>query len=106
MPYLASKKRRAELADALKPVKLADGAEFNYVICHLADRFVGEHGLQYHTLEEIKGAIFGAVAEFHDRVVRPYEDIKRRENGDVFRRCEKELSARWGAILTRRRAQS
>jgi hypothetical protein len=81
MPYLPSPERRA----ALEPdLPVADGAELNYVIARLVDRFVHDHGISYHTLEEIDGALGLSQHEFRRCVVAPYETLKRSQNGGVY----------------------
>jgi hypothetical protein len=81
MPYLREPHRRANLAAGGQP---QDGAELNFVISTLVDRFIEQHGLTYHTLEEIDGALGLAQFEFRRRIVAPYEDRKLTQNGDVF----------------------
>ena len=39
---------------------------------------------KYQQLAEVLGALESTKQEFYDRVVRPYEDKKIKENGDVF----------------------
>ena len=82
MPYLKDWSRRAELAK--DQPKLENGAEFNFVISYLADEFIERHGLSYHTLEEIIGALEAAKQEFLHRVVDPYEAMAANRNGDVY----------------------
>jgi len=93
MPYLGDVKRRMELDPALGPDEpwggLAssaphDGAELNYVICRLADAFIHDHGLSYHVLEEVIGALECAKQEIVRRIIGPYEALKMEQNGDVF----------------------
>lgn len=81
MPYLADKTRRLWLQSGGLP---DDGAELNYLVSYLADKFVQTHGLSYHTLEEIVGALESAKAEFQRRIVGPYEEIKLRDSGEVY----------------------
>jgi len=87
MPYLLDLTKRANIdqdVDFLRPANMT-GAELNYTICALLNDFVSGEGrtLQYARIESAKGAVMGAVQEFHDRVVRPYEDRKAAENGDL-----------------------
>lgn len=91
MPYLASKQRRRELDAGARPV---DGAELNYCISRLADGFVADHGLAYHTLEEIVGAMESAKAEFQRRIVGPYEETKLKDHGEVYEEAAWQLTAR------------
>ena len=82
MPYLREPHRRSDLAAGGQP---QDGAELNFVISTLVDRFIQQHGLSYHTLEEIDWRARGlAQHEFRRRIVGPYEDMKCSQNGDVY----------------------
>lgn len=81
MPYLSDPARR----EALEPeLDIQSGAELNFVIARLVDRFVHDHELSYHTLEEIDGALGLAQHEFRRRVVARYEDEKCAANGEVY----------------------
>ena len=91
MPYLADKQRRDQLESCGAP---DDGAELNYIISRMVDFYVERHGLNYHVLEEIVGALESAKAEFQRRVVGPYEKLKLQENGEVFRFCAQQIAAR------------
>lgn len=91
MPYLPDVDRRDALDSGEAP---QDGAELNYVISRHVDRFIESHGLSYHTLEEIDGCLGLAQHEFRRRVVKPYEDMKWMDNGEVFTFAYAELMAR------------
>lgn len=88
MPYLSSGVRRAALEPQMRP---QDGAELNYVICRLIDRYIADAGLRYPTLQAIDGALDLAKAEFQRRVVEPYEQMKLFDNGEVFIHAYPEL---------------
>ena len=96
MPYLASDDRRATLDAGAVP---QDGAELNYVIARLVDRFIGAHGLSYHTLEEIDGALGLSQHEFRRRIVADYEDLKAEHNGEVFTFAIGALDSLWEGYL-------
>jgi hypothetical protein len=40
--------------------------------------------LRYQTIAEVLGAIEGVKLDFIERVVKPYEEQKRKDNGDVW----------------------
>lgn len=95
MPYLRDLARRLSLTPRVRRpycaknvdpdmAPPAEGAELNFLISDLVDEFIERHGLSYHTLEEIDGALGLAQHEFRRRVVGPYEDLKIEENGEVF----------------------
>jgi hypothetical protein len=41
-------------------------------------------GKNYQTVNDIVGALEGAKMEFYRRAAAPYEDLKIKENGDVY----------------------
>ena len=80
MPYI-DPAARARLAEGGEP---ADAGELNYTLTQLVLRYLAAHGLAYHTINDILGALEGAKLEFYRRVAAPYEEDKRAENGDVY----------------------
>lgn len=70
----------------LLPAKMTPG-ELNWAITMLIQEYV-KHSHQgaicYATINDIMGALEGAKQEFYRRVAAPYEDIKAKENGDVY----------------------
>lgn len=80
MPYIKDEARQALAAGAPS----TNPGELNYIFCRLAQEYVQVKGLSYQTLNDVMGAFTGALAEFRRRIVDPYENRKRFENGDVF----------------------
>lgn len=80
MPYL-EKGIRASLNDGRKAQK---GGELNYQISKLLNDFVAMKGMSYATVNEAIGAVECAKMEFYARVARPYEELKAKQNGEVF----------------------
>lgn len=61
-----------------------DAGELNYILTRVALRYVKAKGeTRYQHINDVLGAFDGATREFYRCVAAPYEDIKRRENGDV-----------------------
>ena len=58
--------------------------ELNYAFSIIAADYVKRNGLNYQNINDVKGALQGALAEFDRRVTSPYEDQKIAENGDVY----------------------
>jgi hypothetical protein len=57
----------------------------NYLITQLINRYLGDHDpVRYQTINDIVGALEGAKMELYRRVAVPFEDLKRKENGDVY----------------------
>lgn len=80
MPYL-NMGIRASLDEGRKAQK---GGELNYQISTLLNNFVAMKGLSYATLNETIGAIECAKLEFYARVARPYEELKAKQNGEIY----------------------
>ena len=81
MPYITQPTRAYVNAhDPCSP------GELNYAITRLISKYLvrrpGCH--TYSDLNDVLGALEGAKLEFVRRVVVPYEDRKRAENGDVY----------------------
>jgi hypothetical protein len=87
MPYIKTSDRPAKhpLTFSGKSKEVATTAgELNYQFTMLLKAYMEKKGLSYQTLNDIEGALSCCSKEFYDRVVRPYERKKRKENGDVW----------------------
>ena len=80
MPYI-DKKRREELDLKFDP---KTAGELNYVITNQLVNYIFLNGESYQTFNDIMGALEGAKLEIYRRQISPYEDVKARENGDVY----------------------
>ena len=79
MPYI-TQEARAELT-----IRMAKTTgELNYMLTRLVFDYLDTQGLSYQTINDINGALMGALTEFNRRVTAPYEDKKIAENGDVY----------------------
>lgn len=59
--------------------------QLNYFITHYCNAYIKEHGgVSYERLNEVIGVLECAKQELYRRVVVPYEEDKRLENGDVY----------------------
>ena len=83
MPYLPDQ-RKADLAGGLVPT--LTGGDLNYILTQACVEClpVDPDRYTYELLNTIMGALESAKQEFYRRVVVPYENKKRRENGDVY----------------------
>lgn len=79
MPYITQDRRTALVWDD----KLSIG-DVNFLITNQLQEYLEQEGLSYKTLNEIIGVLECAKQEFYRRVVVPYEDKKKEENGDVY----------------------
>lgn len=88
MPYI-KQERRAELllgSDSDEAVGyMRTPGELNYLITRLCnDYLVSAVVPGYSAYNDVIGALECAKQEFYRRIVAPYEDIKIKENGDVY----------------------
>ena len=89
MPYITQQDR--DRIDALglhclviEPDAIQNGGDLNYAITTLCAEYIRNHGLRYHNISDVVGALEGAKQEFFRKVVNPYEEIKENENGGVY----------------------
>lgn len=84
MPYI--KKHEKKLLDELSLVSeaVSTPGRLNYCITRLCITYLDTFGEKYLTINEIIGALECAKQEFYRRIAIPYEDIKIKENGDVY----------------------
>lgn len=80
MPYI--KDYRDDLIDLFK--KPSDAGELNFVLTSICDRYLKDEGKNYGHINEVIGVLECAKLEFYRRIAAPYEDVKIKENGDVY----------------------
>jgi hypothetical protein len=86
MPYI-DKGRRLLLQPSTEvggDKEVTSAGELNYMITMLCLDYLKQTGYSYSTLNSIVGALECAKQEFYRRAAVPYEDIKMRQNGDVY----------------------
>ena len=84
MPYI-KESARVRLSHMLDyDTYPADAGELNYIITTIVQKYFQHNGGRYQQINDVVGALEGAKLEFYARVVRPYEDSKILENGDVM----------------------
>lgn len=86
MPYIAQEDR-AQLDpthNMHEDGMPATGGELNYQITRLCQAYMALHGERYEHYNAVIGALECCKLEFYARAVRPYEDTKIEQNGDVF----------------------
>ena len=81
MPYIKSELRSEIL---LSPEAIVNAGELNYYIYSLINHFIDKKGKSYATINEVIGALECAKLELYRRIAAPYEDIKIKENGEVY----------------------
>lgn len=62
--------------------------QLNYAVTRLCERYRGEKGDSYSTFNAIIGALECAKQEFYRMVVSPYEEVKREQNGTVYKQVK------------------
>jgi len=89
MPYIEFDKRMSfdveiqALANGLMQDGYVDAGELNYAITRLI-QLVTPSALRYSHIATVSGVLQNVYSEWYRRVVVPYEDEKRRRNGDVY----------------------
>lgn len=85
MPYIR-KEYRKPIDVVLSNIThhLDTSGDLNYAITRLILNYVEKSGECYAIYNSIIGALESVKAEFYRRKVAPYEEQKRKENGDVF----------------------
>jgi hypothetical protein len=90
MPYINPEQKKKLVVEYTKHNTMDLGIEFpdnpgelNYVITMLIKNYFNNKPC-YQSINDIVGALEGAKLEFYRRVAAPYEDLKIKENGDVY----------------------
>jgi hypothetical protein len=80
MPYILEEYRQGVLKR-----KPETAGELNYFITYHIQRYLGDRLRQdYTAYNEVIGVLESVKLEFYRRVVVPYEEQKRFDNGDVY----------------------
>lgn len=80
MPYL-SKEKKDQLLLGKHP---ETSGELNFLLTQTVQKYLRQKGLSYESLNAAIGALEAAKIEFYRRLVGPYEDTKKEQNGDVY----------------------
>lgn len=88
MPYIKGEKR-VEIDAIIGPVKYyisnyPKPGELNYIITSLIQAYYSVWSRGYADYNEVIGVLECVKQEFYRRVVAEYEEVKRKENGDVY----------------------
>jgi hypothetical protein len=83
-PYI-KKEEREDFKTALSNIpRLRNSGRLNYVITEICKLYISDMKESYQSYNDIIGALEGAKLEMYRRKVSKYEDIKIKENGDVY----------------------
>ena len=86
MPYTEIKDRTADMSMAIETLKdeIKNKGDLNYVICQLTGLLIQKTGgMGYTNISNWIDGVHGAERELTRRLLGPYEDLKRDQNGDV-----------------------
>lgn len=83
MPYIKEEKR-FDIDRALNDLNSLDVGEMNYLITKLFMKYINENGEKYKHYNDVIGVLECVKLELYRRKVVIYEDVKNRENGDVY----------------------
>jgi len=77
MPYITQPERESGIAPQTP-------GQLTYRFTLLIVEYLRNKGIRYATFSDILGALEGTKLEFYARIVRPYENGKKKLNGDVY----------------------
>jgi len=81
MPYIRNRWYRWDINDLNSHPKSV--GELNYILTTIIKEYYNSIG-GYQGINDVLGALEGAKLEFYRRVAAPYEDVKIKENGDIY----------------------
>ena len=84
MPYILQERREAISPNACAVPAAETAGELNYQITELINAYMADKVKNYACFNAIVGALESCKLEFYARVVRPYEDLAKDRNGDVY----------------------
>ena len=91
MPYIIQQNRTV-LEERLKPILNLSrdlfAGELHYILTRIVDEYAHQvrvGGVCYDSIKDVLGTLEAVKQEFYRRVAAPYEDMKRNQNGEVYR---------------------
>ena len=80
MPYV-----NRETRDGINSIDDVNYAgELNYFLTRQVVDYIDKHGASYTIFNEVLGVLECMKLELYRRMIAPYEDVKKCENGDVY----------------------
>ena len=79
MPYIDKDRRLYVLKNGA-----TTAGELNYLFTYWLNKYLKDNGEKYQTYNDMIGALEGTKIELYRRKIAPYEDMKKRTNGDVY----------------------
>lgn len=90
MPYVKPEKRALldpvlkQLLELVRKDKGVEVGDLNYAITRILLAYLDRQGLKYENINAVIGVLECAKQEFYRRIAGPYEDKKKKLNGDVY----------------------
>jgi len=83
MPYIPDKRRALVIPDFYEVPQSA--GELNFVLTKVCLKYITKNdNISYQLYNDVMGALEACKLEFYRRLVSSYEDMKIKENGDVY----------------------
>lgn len=79
MPYIP----RSEKLKVDKDNLITNAGQFNYALHQVISIYLEQNDMSYQSCNDIIGAMECAKMELYRRIIAPYEDRKKIQNGDV-----------------------
>jgi hypothetical protein len=84
MPYIKQENRKIfEPSISKLSIDIETEGDLNYIITKLLHLEILKQGLGYKTINSLVGVLECAKLELYRMIAAPYEDVKRKDNGDV-----------------------
>ncbi len=86
MPYI-NRDRQADFEELVKTARqqrIDNPGELNFLFSTMALEFLRQHGFNYTQMNAVVGVYECSKDEFKRQILHPYEDEKRKVNGDIF----------------------
>jgi hypothetical protein len=84
VPYIKQKDKDDISRLYFCPITIDNCGKLNYAFTKLIQSYLSTKGECYQTYNDIVGALECCKQELYDRKIRPYENKKIKENGDVW----------------------
>jgi len=93
MPYINKLNRERILIDVdpdvfqekvIDPSEIQTAGEMQFAMAVIVNSFVKRKGKSYQTFNDVMGSLAGQQMEVYRRLVADLEDIKIKENGDIY----------------------
>lgn len=95
MPYIKQERRGqiihtddvfgdGEIFTSINLDTINNPGEMNYAITEMMKNYLERKGVSYTNMNEVIGVLECAKLELYRRMTAPYEDVKIKENGDVY----------------------